>query len=81
MQQGVRREDDIFSQFAKYSLEGAQLIRVNSWGEFLKILQKYESIDRLVIYTHSVPGTVGIAGDYRSLSTLAQEYKDKRLQE
>jgi len=79
VQQDVTRRDDIFSQFAKYTLERAQLVRVNSWEEFLNTLQKYESIDRLVIYSHSVPGTIGIAGEFKNLSTLAQEYKGKRL--
>ncbi len=58
--QRVPHDQDIASQFPKYTREGAELERVNSWDEFLKALLKYETFDRLVLLFHRIPGSIAI---------------------
>gem|GEM_PF-2647582 len=62
----------------RQTYKGAKLIIVNSWGELAEELQKYKTIQRLILCFHGGPGALKIGRQYEDLNEV-KKYFDKKI--
>jgi hypothetical protein len=68
----VKRAGELSNE---YALRAKRVEEVNSWDELRIKLQKYGTIERLVLFVRGTPGSLAIGGVHKCLSTVAKEGK------
>lgn len=74
-------ESDNFKKFMglfashTVKIQSSSLLFVNSWEELVKKLQEYEHIEKLVLFTHGIPGGIGIGHEFEDLGVVANRFK------
>ena len=77
-------DDDILCKHAAETIlntfySGAKLVSIKNWDGIISTLSKYSQIDTLVFYTHSIPGSLLIAGNSPTLSVQAQKLTSSKV--
>jgi len=58
---------------------GAKLISIKNWNNIISTLSKYSKIDTLIFYTHSIPGSLLIAGKSPTLNNQSKKLKSSKV--